>query len=435
MNRGDAQRRFNDEVTLSNLTRLWWLSITTVFITYGVFFFNFFWVNRPSMTPVGLSDVILSPLMIVVLWLARRNPTPARWKRAFVLCYVTVMLVVMDGYFFSSFPIVGHNASYVLGVMACAVLVLLPPVIFLLLILTNHAIYCAIILLSGRNLDFIVSALVDGSSAVLIGGLASYFLYTARWSNFRKERLIAQRNRELAATNRQLQDRAEEMDELMAIAAHDLRSPLESQQNLLILTRDRPAWPPGQLAEVLDAAVQSCHSMLSLVARLLDAHQAEHLGPNLPLERADLRPLIHEAIARATPAATAKGIRLESNLPDAPALALAAFQSAPLGEVLDNLLGNALKFSPSASTISIAIHSVDARSYLEIRDEGPGIPEDERPLLFRKFHRGANRPTAGESTSGMGLFIVKKLMESMHGGVEYAPRQPHGAIFRLRFAP
>lgn len=428
-----SYRRFVDEVTNSNVNRLWWLSISTILISYGVFFFNYFWVNRPAMTPVGFSDIILSPVMIALLWLARRTPAPTPWKRALVPFYVVLMLVVMDGYFFSSLPLVGHNSSYVLGVMATAVLILLPPALFLSLIFANHAVYCLLILTSGRNLDFIVSALVDASSAVLIGSLASYFLYTARWSNFRKERLIAQRNRELAASNRELQERAKEMDELMAIAAHDLRSPLEGQQHLLILTRDRPAWRPGQLAEVLDIAVQSCRSMLALVGRLLDAHQAEHLGQNLPLERADLRPLIRDAVARATPAATAKDIRLETDLPDTPALA--PVQSAPLSEVLDNLLTNALKFSPSASTISIVLATAENLSHLEIRDEGPGIPEDERPLLFRKFHRGANRPTAGESTSGMGLFIVKKLIESMHGSVEYIPRQPKGSIFRLRFAP
>jgi len=424
------RQRFADEVTATNLTRLWWFTLTTLAISACTLMFNLFSSQKnAAVIPLQWADQIITLTLIALIWWARKQSAPAQWKSALVIAYTVLMLVFLDGYFFYTVPLVGHNSAYVLGAVACGVLILLPPGLFLPLLLVNHAFYCVMVLTSGKGALFAISAIIDGSTGVVIGGFASFFLYTARWNDFRKERLIAERNRELAASNRQLQERNEEMNELMAIAAHDLRSPLEGQQNLLELARSRPAWKSEQLAEVMDTAIHSCRAMLALVGRLLDAHKAEH--GNLPLQPADIRESLHTAIARTKSRADAKGIHLEIIIPDESAIA--SIHASALEEVLENLLVNAVKFSTSDSTIRVSLFAGDGSWQVEISDEGPGIPENERSSLFRKFHRGTNQPTAGETSTGMGLFIVKKLTETMGGSVEYAPCQPHGSIFRLTF--
>jgi signal transduction histidine kinase len=124
-----------------------------------------------------------------------------------------------------------------------------------------------------------------------------------------------------------------------------------------------------------------------------------------------------------------KGMHFELELPDESAPAV--IDREALDQILDNLLSNAAKFSPAGSTITLALLAVGASWQFEVRDEGPGIPEMERSALFRKFHRGTNRPTGGEASAGMGLFIVKSLVESLGGSVAYLPRSPGGAIFRV----
>jgi signal transduction histidine kinase len=99
--------------------------------------------------------------------------------------------------------------------------------------------------------------------------------------------------------------------------------------------------------------------------------------------------------------------------------------------VLDNLLGNAVKFSPQKTTVELALVARGAAWRLEVRDEGPGVPEAERPGLFKKFHRGSAHPTGGESSTGLGLHIVKTLTEAMGGRVQFAPREPHGSVFSV----
>ena len=80
---------------------------------------------------------------------------------------------------------------------------------------------------------------------------------------------------------------------------------------------------------------------------------------------------------------------------------------------------NRAGFSPIHSRVEVGLLSRAGGWSVEVRDEGPGISEKEQASLFHKFHRGTNLPTGGEKSTGLGLFIVKKLMESMGGSVDY----------------
>ncbi|MGH8047295.1 MAG: sensor histidine kinase, partial [Chthoniobacterales bacterium] len=241
------------------------------------------------------------------------------------------------------------------------------------------------------------------------------FLYRAKTNDLAQQRVIAERNRELQLRN-------EEMEEVMAITAHDLRSPLQGVKHLLDFAA--PFSRPERLTAALQMASNSCGDMLALIGRLLDAHA---VNPENKLLDEDLRPHFEAAAERALAVATAKNIHLDLRLPAQPAVA--RLEAGWLAQTLDNLLGNAIKFSPEASTVMLMLFDENRTWFGEVRDKGPGVPEKMREEIFMKFHRGES----AETGSGLGLFIARKLMNSMHGTVRCLPCDD-GASFLLQFA-
>jgi len=428
----EEKAEFLRKITATNLRRIWWVSLTGVNLSAALFAWNTYYLKQNPLLGTEVGDLLLSIVVLILIWQARRKNFPLFWCRALVVLVFILMLGIMDFYFFMALPAFGHNSSYVLGVVITGVLFLLPTDFFLSVLLVNHVIYCALLLTSGHGMIFIAPPIADGTSGVLIAGLASRFLYTAKWSDFRKERVITLRSRQLAASNAELKRRNNEMNEMMAIAAHDLRSPLQGQRNLLELVRNRLAGENGSIRKGLDSAISSCEDILSMVTRLLDAHAAEHRAGVVGLHPGDLRSRIDAAVQRAKAAELAKEIEITCELPEG--AAEVTFDPAALDLVLDNLLSNAVKFSPQGARVSVSLSAREGTWSIEVGDEGPGISEEEQGSLFHKFHRGSNLPTGGEKSTGLGLFIVKKLMESMGGSVNYTARHPCGSLFRIVFA-
>jgi signal transduction histidine kinase len=100
--------------------------------------------------------------------------------------------------------------------------------------------------------------------------------------------------------------------------------------------------------------------------------------------------------------------------------------------VLENVVSNAVKFSPWRSTVVVAVHADGGAGLVDVEDEGPGVSEVDRARLFAKFARLSARPTGGESSTGLGLSIVKTLTEAMGGEVSLESPPGRGARFRVR---
>jgi signal transduction histidine kinase len=100
-----------------------------------------------------------------------------------------------------------------------------------------------------------------------------------------------------------------------------------------------------------------------------------------------------------------------------------------LRQVLDNLISNAIKYSPLNKVVSIQLVTTEQTMRCEVQDEVPGLSAEDQQKLFGKFTRLTARPTAGENSTGLGLFIVKKLVEAMHGKVWCESELGHGACF------
>ncbi len=257
--------------------------------------------------------------------------------------------------------------------------------------------------------------------------IAAYLIYRAERDTFTAKMGLQEQRDRLASANAHLAQLNQEKNDLMAIAAHDLRSPLMGINVLLRIAIDDAsrAWQAG--ADTLRTIERSCRDMAELVSRVLDAHQSEERLGDLALERRDIRPIVEAAVGSHRARAAEKAIAIDVDLPADPCVARP--DPHALTRVLDNLLSNAIKFSPRGGQVRVGVAVNGAGLEVRVSDSGPGVPEAERAKLFRKFSRLSARPTDGESSSGLGLYIAKQLAEAMRGTLAVSNAPGAGATF------
>lgn len=218
-------------------------------------------------------------------------------------------------------------------------------------------------------------------------------------------------NRELAVMNEDLRQANELKSELMGIAAHDLKNPLQSVMGYgeLISNASNVNEKIFRYANLIH---QSSQRMLALVNELLDTTALESGKLELQRQPLSLARLAEAAVTAYQDAAGRKSQTLRLDVGDAGPVSADASR---LRQVLDNLLSNAVKYTPSGKAITVWVGTHSGRVRCEVRDEGPGLSDDDRAQVFGKFHRLSAKPTAGETSVGLGLFIVKQLVDA-HGG-------------------
>ena len=210
---------------------------------------------------------------------------------------------------------------------------------------------------------------------------------------------------------RQLQEQLALKERFMRIAGHDLRNPL----CLILMSGElakRKGAPP-EVAEYLESIHASARQMRAIIDTFLNLRRpgAESGG----LARCDVNLLAAAVLAQHEPAAEQKQIslalELEEGLPAGRCDAGHAYQA------LANYVSNAIKFTPRGGQVTVRTRSAGMRLRVEVADTGPGVPEAERGQLFTEYARLSPRPTAGEESNGVGLSIVRQLVESQGGAV------------------
>jgi signal transduction histidine kinase len=414
---------FEQEAIDVNLRRIPWLLGASMIL--ALWPLASFWSDREMawLKTVLLVDLASAALFLALNYPVRRLPRGSGWRFAYVWTAVILALAYMDSYYFLVARSFGQNPSYILGALMTAAFFLLPPRRFLPLLLANHVVYCVVLARQpGIDTEF-VAVLILNSTGAVVAGLVSVLLYRAHREEFLQRQALAVANRFLVRRNEQL-------NELMAITAHDLRAPLLGMRDLLGLVRK--ASDDGRRGAILDRVATACADLIGLVSRLLRAHAAEeHAERGLMPCICDAREIVREANARVSPRAGGRGLAFDVRLPDAPAML--RLDAMALGQVLDNLLFNAVKFSPDGGTITVDLLHEDGFWRCEVGDDGPGVPAEEQASLFQKFRRGSARAAPDDEGSGLGLFIAATLMRAMGGEIEYRQRDAEGATFVLTF--
>ena len=202
----------------------------------------------------------------------------------------------------------------------------------------------------------------------------------------------------------------------LGTVAHDLRTPLHSIKGFTSMLLDEMAGSINQeQGEYLSLLQDSASSMLDLVNSLLDLSSVEQGKIVLDLKPGDLSAVVKKRIRLQQPIAESKKISFEEHIQDIAGL---VFDAERMNQVVDNLLGNAIKFSPSGSIIRVFLHQAYGHAELRIQDQGPGIEPQEQKKLFQIFHSGTARGTDGEKSTGLGLAIVNEMVKAHKGQIK-----------------
>lgn len=245
---------------------------------------------------------------------------------------------------------------------------------------------------------------------------------------------VLERTHELSELNEELSDTVEklarlnaEKNELMNMIAHDLRNPLtgvllaarqlESEDHL-----ERPD-NRRRIAEVK----QSIQYTLKLINNFLGLKAIEAGQTSLEVQPHDLGEIVGRVASSYHARAALKHIDIVCHAEPV----LARCDPAAAAEVAENLISNALKFSPSGKRIEVAVSRQGDKAQITVRDEGPGISREDQRKLFKMFTRLSAQPTAGEESIGLGLSTAKKLTEMMAGRIWCESEFGSGAAFMV----
>lgn len=227
--------------------------------------------------------------------------------------------------------------------------------------------------------------------------------------------------RELAKKNQQLDELNKLKNQFLGMAAHDLRGPLGNIYNFTeILEEELENLTPEQSYIIL--LIKSSSSfMLNLVNELLDFSVIESGEIILRKENTDLSSLINQTIFLNKSVADSKSIYINCTLPESSFII--SVDQEKIRQVLANFLTNAIKYSPVGAKVLVTASREPGKVKVSVKDQGPGIQNEEIGLLFKPFKKTSNQGTAGEKSTGLGLFICKRIVEAHQGtiGVETMP--------------
>jgi signal transduction histidine kinase len=244
------------------------------------------------------------------------------------------------------------------------------------------------------------------------------------------KRMQEKRIRELELQNEKLEELDRIKNTFLGTAMHDLRNPLASIRgftDLFLMGKD--SFSDDEKTEFMEIIHQTSQDLLSLVNDLLDISVFESGRLNLKLVSGNLNPLIQKKIQMSQIALDQKDIKVVASLEEVPDF---TFDSNRIGQVIDNLLSNAIKYSQPGTSVEVGLLSNKKSMEFYVKDQGPGISPKDIPRLFTAFPKINNQPTGGEKSTGLGLSIVKKIVDAHSGNIHVESEVGQGAAFHVR---
>jgi signal transduction histidine kinase len=264
-------------------------------------------------------------------------------------------------------------------------------------------------------------------SVIVLVLIALFFLY-------RLVRLKVQTNKSLSEKNEQIQAQILELNalnmeknEMIEIVAHDLKNPLTSAMTVSELLGSEKITEDQK--EYLSFIKKSLNRMNSLVAKILEIKVLESSSFKTNYSQVDLKQVTEQVVSALKIQSDNKNIHILTDLDEV----VATMDRSLVVQIIDNLVSNAIKFSNHHTKVRVRLKENKQTIRFEFDDEGPGIREEDLPKLFQKFQKLEARPTDGESSTGLGLSIVKKYVEAMKGQVWCESELGKGSKFIVEF--
>jgi two-component system sensor histidine kinase/response regulator len=232
------------------------------------------------------------------------------------------------------------------------------------------------------------------------------------------------------ATRDRLAQMAEDKDELIGILAHDLKNSLGGMNmSAELLHRQVMRYDNGRLLNLSENLLATSAQSLAFVKEYL-ANAACDQAFVAKLDVASLADAASRVAWRYQEAARRKELQIITDFMDGDSSVVADYSA--LDQVLDNLVSNAVKFSPQGRRIEVSVRAAGGRIECVVRDEGPGFTEADKARMFRRYGRLTAKPTGGEPSTGLGLSIVRKLVQLMNGELTCESSEGRGATFTFR---
>lgn len=247
---------------------------------------------------------------------------------------------------------------------------------------------------------------------------------------------VQERTKELAVSNARLAQREQELeravqmrDDFLSIASHELKTPVTSlkMQMQMLRERTKPEQglmpPPERIVRAVESSLRQIDRLALLIEDLLDVARASAKKLDFRLERAELRPLLEETVARHADHAHAAGCTVELH---AEAGICAQVDKFRFEQVLVNLLTNAFKYAPG-TRVEVGLTASGGMARVTVRDHGPGIPPELRDKVFERFERAHNARNI--SGLGLGLYISREIVRGHQGDIHVSSVPGQGATF------
>lgn len=286
-----------------------------------------------------------------------------------------------------------------------------------------------------KSIPLIFLTALHSSEQILQGFQVGAVDYITKPFNFSELEARIKTHLELSRGRRKLEEYTQrlevlnqEKDHFLGIAAHDLKNPLSTILLRAQMTQMKAQTiTPEKLHNSMGQICSDAQRMLEIVTNLLDINRLETGKIDLKYEDFELKTLSSSLIDLWQEKALTKKIKI---VPEWNELPLGLFTDKHvLFQILENLLSNAIKYSPPDRLVWFEIIQRVDDVCIQIRDQGPGLTLEDQQKLFQKFTRLSAQPTGGESSSGLGLSIVKYLVEQLQGKIWCQSEPGQGAVF------
>lgn len=236
---------------------------------------------------------------------------------------------------------------------------------------------------------------------------------------------------EIERANVKLKDLDKLKNEFLSIASHQVRTPLSIIKGYISLLRGKKA---GELSKQQDRFMKNIQEaneqLINIINDFLNLSRIEQKRMKLEVSESDIEEVINQVIERLNHEAELKQIKLklEKKTPNIPKINI---DEPKIVEVITNLIDNAIKYSPQKSEIKIILKKVKEKLIISVKDNGIGIPADFKDKIFQKFSRAHNAIQAQPNGNGIGLFLVKKIVDAHQGNIRVKSKEGKGTTFSV----
>lgn len=288
------------------------------------------------------------------------------------------------------------------------------------------------LLLLGSTLGtyFLISVLSLWLGSYWIGVAHPFIAIFICYYFFIPYRLIIENRRswEYYQKNKLLTQVEELKTNFLSMMSHDLKTPIARIQGMADIVRNDPNPLSARQKEAIETLKRSSDELLEFVSGVLSLGRIESKAIQLHLHSKDVNALVREVVAKLEYLARSKNIEIRAELEP---LFSIRMDVDLIRQVLQNLIENAIKYSPEGSSILVTSEERDGHIVVQVADQGPGIPEDELPHIFMKFYRSRNAKGSSIKGSGLGLYLAKYFVELHKGRVSVDSTLGQGSTFTV----